>query len=339
MLPKPDDWLPEHNMIGYSFASPPANFEPPQTLLKFLSEGGPIVYVDFGSNVYPNPRHLTSMVMEAVETLGIRAIIHRAWFATETNSSGIFVTDDLPHSWLIPRVDLVVHACGAGMTAITLHSGKPSVAVPVRGDQYLWAKRLEQLQAAPKVLYAVNLDQLSFNTAIKEALQPKYRLASERMAKALVNDTDGATVAMDLWHEYMRKSNGYPLACSIISAGLAVWIVRDRKSIALSGLVAHILHREGCLNYVDLDLICRKDWEPCKVLRRSSASIDLQKDVVRQARMAQGAFDFEKAAEESFILNGLPHGKDSGGGNRHTTRDALIRQVVASWQSVFKHNA
>jgi sterol 3beta-glucosyltransferase len=159
VLAPPDDWASNINMIGYSFEAIPPNFQPPRSLLEFLSPSkDPIVYIDFSSNVITDLKRLTSAVLEAIRIAGVRAIIRQAWFEAELVPPAIFIVDDLPHMWLFPRIDLIVHSCGAGITSMALRSGKPSVRVPFRGDLYLWAKRLEQIGVAPTAIFAKDVD-------------------------------------------------------------------------------------------------------------------------------------------------------------------------------------
>ena len=46
--------------------------------------------------------------------------------------------ENTPHDWLFPRVSAVVHHGHAGMTAIGLKCGGPTVIVPLFDDQPIW---------------------------------------------------------------------------------------------------------------------------------------------------------------------------------------------------------
>jgi UDP:flavonoid glycosyltransferase YjiC (YdhE family) len=115
------------------------------------------VYIDFGSNVHQNKKQLT-ICLEALQSLQLRAVIKKIWFEADIIPHEISVLVEIPHSWLFPQIDVIVHAYSAGMTAATLRSRKPSMTVPIRGDQYLWSKRLEKIGAAPKALHIMKLD-------------------------------------------------------------------------------------------------------------------------------------------------------------------------------------
>src|SRR5262249_1974915 len=61
----------------------------------------------------------------------------------------IFSLDEIPHSWLFPRVAAVVHHGGVGTTAAGLRAGKPTVVCPFFHDQPFWGKRVHDLGAGP----------------------------------------------------------------------------------------------------------------------------------------------------------------------------------------------
>jgi hypothetical protein len=325
-------------MIGYSFEAAPSSFQPTQALLKFLSSGSkPVIYVDFSSNVVLDLKHLTSVILEAVQAAGVRAIIRKSWFEADAVPLGIFITGDLPHSWLFPQVDLIVHACGAGITAMALRSGKPSVAIPIRGDQYLWAKRLEQIGAAPAALSAKSVDASKFSAAIKQALQPQYRLAAEGRAKALALERNGADVAVELWHRHMLDSKGYLPPCSILATRAAVWSIRAKPVVKLSALAAHILTRDMLLRYGDLELIRRVDWEVFNALKGPTAPNGDETDIVRQKRIAQGAFDFDLLSKSAGSSSLTAITDEEGGVNGRIKEDsqgAIALRVTSEWRNL-----
>lgn len=300
-LARPVDWPTDVKMIGYSFEAAPSGFQPTETLLNFLSSGSkPIIYVDFSSNVVPSLKCLTSVILEAIQAAGVRAIIRKSWFEADAVPLGIFITDDLPHSWLFPQVDLIVHACGAGITAMALRSGKPSIAIPIRGDQYLWAKRLEQIGASPAALSAKSINASKLTAGIKQALQPQYRLAAE--------DTRAA-----------------------------VWSIRAKPAVKLSALAAYILTQDRTLRYSDLALIQRIDWEVFNTLKGPMAPNDDGTDIVRQRRIAQGAFDFGLLSKSARPRSCIAITDEEEGINcriKEDSQGAITLNVISEWQDI-----
>ncbi|KAI7905720.1 uncharacterized protein BX663DRAFT_500680 [Cokeromyces recurvatus] len=58
----------------------------------------------------------------------------------------IYHIDSVPHDWLFPQIQGVVHHGGAGTTAAGLRAGLPTVIKPFFGDQRFWGQRVEELQ-------------------------------------------------------------------------------------------------------------------------------------------------------------------------------------------------
>ncbi|KAI8368694.1 hypothetical protein BD560DRAFT_398455 [Blakeslea trispora] len=58
----------------------------------------------------------------------------------------IYQIDSVPHDWLFPQIQGVVHHGGAGTTAAGLRAGLPTVIKPFFGDQRFWSQRVEELQ-------------------------------------------------------------------------------------------------------------------------------------------------------------------------------------------------
>lgn len=53
--------------------------------------------------------------------------------------------DKVPHDWLFPQVDAVLHHGGAGTTGASLRAGIPTIIKPWFGDQFFWASRVQKL--------------------------------------------------------------------------------------------------------------------------------------------------------------------------------------------------
>src|SRR5688572_24287389 len=120
VLPQPDDFPSNHQFVGFTHLDQLRGFTPDPTLVEFLAGPGPTIYVDFGSNEWIDRRGLTSTVLKAAKAANVRAVFRKSWFVADSVPEGVFITEELPHSWLFPRVDLVLQSAGAGATAISL---------------------------------------------------------------------------------------------------------------------------------------------------------------------------------------------------------------------------
>lgn len=95
------------------------------------------MYIGFGSIVIDEPEAMTRLLLEAVQNVGVRALISRGWSKLghgEEYSDQVMYLDDCPHEWLFQNVSAVVHHGGAGTTACGLRYGRPTLVVPFFGE-------------------------------------------------------------------------------------------------------------------------------------------------------------------------------------------------------------
>lgn len=100
--------------------------------------------------------HVRTTLVAAVRAAGMRCIVQglgapsspASASATsvrdeETTDADVFylLDDYVPHSWLFPRCDVILHHGGAGTTAAAMRSGRPQVLCGVWYDQRWWAER------------------------------------------------------------------------------------------------------------------------------------------------------------------------------------------------------
>jgi sterol 3beta-glucosyltransferase len=201
VLPKPPDWDESHHITGYWFLEPQPNWQPAAELVHFLESGPPPVYVGFGSMSDKDPERRTRLALRALELTGQRGVLSTGWGGVSrlATSASVFYVDDVPHSWLFPRMAAVVHHGGTGTTAAGLRAGVPSLITPFMGDQYAWADRVVKLGVGPRT------------TGIK-------RLTAGKLAQAIdAAVTDSALRARAAaFGERIRAENGIARAVEII---------------------------------------------------------------------------------------------------------------------------
>ncbi len=204
VVPVPLDTDRPRFATGYWVLPTPANWVPPPELEAFLARKGPVVSIGFGSMTSRDAEALTHLVLGAVRSAGVRAVLISGWGGLKEAqaSDDIFFADSLPHEWLFPRVAAVVHHGGAGTTGAALRAGVPSVVVPFTMDQPFWGSRVEALGAGPKPI-------------------PRKRLTEKRLADALglaTGDAQMRTLAAELGAK-LREEDGVAEAVALFSRG------------------------------------------------------------------------------------------------------------------------
>jgi sterol 3beta-glucosyltransferase len=160
IVPKAFDWADWIHVTGYWFLdNPDHGWNPPEDLLEFLDKNRknkrPVVYIGFGSIVVEDPQAMTKSIVEAVQRSGVAAILSKGWSdrlqqkqnqnEEENYPPSIYPLKSVPHDWLFPKVNAVVHHGGAGTTAAGLRAGTPTIIKPFFGDQFFWGDRIDNM--------------------------------------------------------------------------------------------------------------------------------------------------------------------------------------------------
>lgn len=200
VLPTPHEYPLHHQVSGYWFLDPPAGWQPPLALARFLANGLPPVAIGFGSMDHQRPAQVTSLVLEALQQSGQRAVLIAGWGGLGGGAlpPEVLCMDDVPHRWLFPQTAAVVHHGGAGTTAAGLCAGVPSIITPVAADQFFWARRVAELGVG---IAAPRLSQLSAATLATALLRATSDATMKHKAAALggrLGAEDGAAHAARL---------------------------------------------------------------------------------------------------------------------------------------------
>ena len=263
LIPKPADWGPEIDIAGFVFLDLASSFKPPETLAQFLDAGQPPVYIGFGSIVVDDPDKFTSLIFEAVEKAGVRALVSKGWggLGDENNTpDSIYMLENTPHDWLFPRVSAVVHHGGAGTTAIGLKCGKPTMIVPFFGDQPFWGAMVARAGAgAGQAVPYKNLSADALAEGIKQCLTPEAKEAAETIAKSIAVEGDGAKNAVESFHRHLPMRGIHSMRCSVLPERVAVWTLK-RSNLRLSALAAELLIEKKKIQWKDLRLCRHYEW-------------------------------------------------------------------------------
>lgn len=196
IYPKPSDFLPHQEVVGYWLLDEP-DWQPPAELATFLASGEKPIYIGFGSMNVQDPEQTISHIVGALDKLGKRGILLTGWskIGADNLPAHIMAVDNVPHDWLFPQMEVVVHHGGAGTTASGILAGVPTVVVPFIADQPFWGKRLADMGIGSAPLPYKQLSAEHLAQAIESALQPQMRKRSQTIA-AQVRTEDGIARAI-----------------------------------------------------------------------------------------------------------------------------------------------
>ena len=166
----------------------------PDELEEFLAAGPPPVYTGFGSMAMGDSTDLARVTIEAVRSLGRRAVVcrGRAGLGPVDDQDDCLVVGEVSQQALFGRVAAVVHHGGAGTTTAAARAGAPQVIVPQAADQPYWAGRVADLGIGVAHDGPVPATG-SLSAALGKALTAQTRARAIAVASTI--RTDGAAAA------------------------------------------------------------------------------------------------------------------------------------------------
>ena len=203
VIPQPPDWGVHLKVTGYWFLD--EDYEPPPDLVDWLDSGEKPVYVGFGSMTNRNPAETTEIVLKAVKQTGVRCILLTGWagIGNADTADDIFVIDNVPHHWLFPKMQAVVHHGGAGTTSAGLRAGVPSIIVPHFVDQPFWGRKVAKLGVGTQPIPREQLSVETLSRAIKRAIYDKPMQARAKELGERIRAENGVKSAVRFFEDYV----------------------------------------------------------------------------------------------------------------------------------------
>jgi sterol 3beta-glucosyltransferase len=196
VTPAPDwpDWV---RTTGFCFLQGADEGAPGEELTAFLAGGEPPVCVSFGSVRGLDPYAAGRTVVEAVRRAGVRAVVVRAGGSIEIDEPPpeVLVVDEVPYSWLFPRVAAVVHGGSVGISSEALRAGVPQVGCPPTGEALAWAAVLTDAGVAPPPIMLRDMTAENLAAAVDRARTDPAIQDRVRRLGARLRDEDGAEAA------------------------------------------------------------------------------------------------------------------------------------------------
>ncbi|XP_057798223.1 sterol 3-beta-glucosyltransferase UGT80A2-like isoform X2 [Salvia miltiorrhiza] len=208
LVPKPKDWGPKIDVVGFCFLDLATNYEPPESLLNWLKAGPKPIYIGFGSLPVQEPEKMTKIIVEALEITQQRGIINKGWGGLGDLAEGkdfVYLLDNVPHDWLFLQCSAVVHHGGAGTTAAGLKAACPTTIIPFFGDQPFWGERVHARGVGPAPIPVDEFSLKKLVDAINFMLDPKVKEQAIELAKAMQNE-DGVSGAVNAFLKHLCKN-------------------------------------------------------------------------------------------------------------------------------------
>ncbi|KAL8737235.1 MAG: hypothetical protein Q9181_001889 [Wetmoreana brouardii] len=279
VLPRPSGWDPHTTITGYTFDKG-ESFLPPKSLKNFLETDKPVLAIGFGSASIPDASRLMSVIFTAVGKIGARGVIcsNRTRFKISIPvPDDIYLVEEIPHGWLLPRVQGFIHHGGAGHTAIGLKLGIPMLIIPFFLDQNFWAAKIQELQLGPPALDYRAMTSQMLASSLEDLVSHKYQGRCKEVASQICSQQDGADVTAETIAR-LQTSEVKKASCDLIQDLKAHWHHLD-SGLHLSCAAAACLTSHNVLQWSDLDLEPGLDWSERRTAT-STAGVKLVNDLM-----------------------------------------------------------
>lgn len=201
LLPKPVDWSQNIHVTGHWHLETSQNWQPDVSLLKFLDQSPPPIYMGFGSMISHSTEKILKIYKEALNITGQRGILAGGWNKATENVSAdnnLYYLESAPHDWLFQHVSMAIHHGGIGTTISSLKAGLPTIVVPFNYDQPFWGTRVFLSGAGPRPIPINQLTADNLARSVQSILTThEYRTKANQIGLQIKSES-GLEIAADL---------------------------------------------------------------------------------------------------------------------------------------------
>jgi len=194
LFPKPANWPFNTSIVGYYERDTATDWQPDEKLLLFIRKHEKIIFITFGSMTNPSPKEKTRSIVEVLKRNNIPAIINISWGGLEKIDEfhdNIFFTEDLPYSWIFPKIYAVIHHGGSGTTHTALKYACPSLIIPHVLDQFFWDKTIAKLQLGPKGISIRKFNKKEFEIKLLDLYHNKnYKKNADMISEKMQSENN-----------------------------------------------------------------------------------------------------------------------------------------------------
>jgi UDP:flavonoid glycosyltransferase YjiC (YdhE family) len=194
LFKKPASWPANVQVVGYHERSEESNWQPARELEQFIAKHKKIVFITFGSMTNPEPVQKTMDVLSVLAKKRVPAIINTAsggLVKPEIYPKHVYFTEQIPYSYIFPKVYAVIHHGGSGTTHNAIKHSCASMIIPHILDQHVWNDIISQLGLGPKGFPIKKLTTKLFERGLTQLLENKtYKHKALEIGQKMHSETD-----------------------------------------------------------------------------------------------------------------------------------------------------
>ena len=192
LFKQPGEWTNNIHTTGSWIVETEPDFGPSTELDNFVNNGEAPIYIGFGSmKDYGNFSKTLALIIEVLNITKQRGVVGLGWTKNNYKESipdNVFLVENVPHTWLFPKMKMLIHHGGAGTTATGLRAGKPTIIIPHNADQPAWGQRVFELGVGSKPIKKSKLTADKLANAILFSGTPNIIANAERLGQKLKNE-------------------------------------------------------------------------------------------------------------------------------------------------------
>ncbi len=187
----------DFSYTGYCFGKSDGKL--PKDLIDFIEQGDTPVYIGFGSVHIKDPEKFTDIVIEASQKTGKRIVLSRGWtgLGNKHYPDNIFVTDDINHDALFPKMAGIIHHGGSGTTHMVAKAGVPQFVMPEMIDQFYWGNQVFKMGLGPKPVSSKKITVNEMAKAMERISNGEFRENTTKFSDEIRRE-DGVAAIVDL---------------------------------------------------------------------------------------------------------------------------------------------
>ncbi len=147
LFQRPKYWPERAQITGFKERNKRQFYQEDSQLLHFLQKFPNPIFVSFGSMVNSQPEQIGMDLIALSQKHLIPMIVNTSWGGivfTESIPESVFVVQDLPYDYILPKTGGIIHHGGSGTTHSALRFGIPQAIIPHIGDQFFWSRCIQK---------------------------------------------------------------------------------------------------------------------------------------------------------------------------------------------------
>lgn len=218
-MPKDPKWGSHIHVTGYWYhpEQDAEGYEMPADLAQFLSVGEKPVFVAFGKAELKMLAELQLRTLEALRESNIRAVVQAFQLpaSEKVNTDRLYFIDQIPYSYIFPRVRGVVHHGGCTTNGIGIWAGCPALIIPLALDQWYYGRCVYELGIGPEPLYIRKklCSKAEIKRALEELVSGKYDMRAKELSQ-IIRKENGISEAICAIEEYVQRVHDTAQDCT-----------------------------------------------------------------------------------------------------------------------------